>query len=185
MHTLSLFSQEWIAVLQNNFVMVLSAMMALDTIWWLCTSVMKAIHWLDHQPGFVSPVESGLERSHFVKVNMQWWTKKIACLLQYLGWTLLRWIKAWLLYWIIIILVTLWTWHFSNAVFLIWSYWCRYLWPHPHLPNLENTCSCRIPFVGAMLPLLHSSWFTLIITIDLNVDSDISTKGTNTENVSF
>ena len=45
MHTLSRhFLQEWIAVHQNNFVMVLSAMMALDTIWWLCTSVMKATH---------------------------------------------------------------------------------------------------------------------------------------------
>jgi len=41
---LSLFLQESIAVLQNNFVMVLSAIITLDIIWWLCTSVMKATH---------------------------------------------------------------------------------------------------------------------------------------------
>ena len=38
------FPQESIAAFQNNLIMVLSAIMELDTVWWLCMSVMKATH---------------------------------------------------------------------------------------------------------------------------------------------
>ena len=61
--------QELNVFLQNNFIMVLSVSMEVDTLWWLTTHVMKAFHCLDHLPEFVSPLESGLERSHFVNVR--------------------------------------------------------------------------------------------------------------------
>jgi len=43
-------------------------MMELDTICWLSINVMKASHSSDHQLECVSLMESGLERSQFVKV---------------------------------------------------------------------------------------------------------------------
>ena len=61
--------QELIVDLQNNFIKELFVSMELDTIWWLIMSVMMATHWLDHQPEFARPVESGLGKSRFVKVR--------------------------------------------------------------------------------------------------------------------